>query len=336
MANKKNTKVSLPGGVFTVAPGVWGMKDMIVNFYLIQDLESDNWMVVDTGLKWSGGKIKKVAACLFGKESKPTGIVLTHGHFDHVGSVAKLSEYWDVPVYAHHMEIPYLTGKSSYPPPDPTVGGGMMASAAFMYPNSPINIWQHLRVLPSDESIPGLAGWKYLHTPGHTPGHVSLFRELDKVLVVGDAFVTMKQESVISILTNKKEISGPPKYFTTDWEASEASVRKLAYLHPATAASGHGAPMRGRELKVALEHLMNHFNEEAIPPQGRYIHEPAVADANGTVYIPQKQARENNDLVWKAFGVSAVIALGFVLKSLKNYKRKRRYNQNMIEIEYNF
>ncbi|HPL54501.1 MAG TPA: MBL fold metallo-hydrolase [Bacillota bacterium] len=48
----------------------------------------------------------------FGKGSKPRSIVLTHGHFDHVGSVMKLSELWNVPVYIHELEIPYVTGKN--------------------------------------------------------------------------------------------------------------------------------------------------------------------------------------------------------------------------------
>ena len=103
---------------------------------MIQDLESDDWVLVDTGLKWSAPKIKEMAAYLLEHESKPKAIILTHGHFDHVGSVAKLAEEWDVPVYAHHLEIPYLTGQSDYPPPDPTVGGGLMATMSFLYPNS--------------------------------------------------------------------------------------------------------------------------------------------------------------------------------------------------------
>ncbi len=148
----KNKQV--PANLFTVAPGVWGRKDVFVNFFMIQDMVNDQWVLVDTGLKWSASKIKEMAAYLFGEESIPKAIILTHGHFDHVGSVVKLAEEWNVPVYAHHLEIPYLTGHSNYPPPDPTVGGGLMATMSFLYPKSPINIWRYLKVLPGGGSIP--------------------------------------------------------------------------------------------------------------------------------------------------------------------------------------
>jgi glyoxylase-like metal-dependent hydrolase (beta-lactamase superfamily II) len=329
-------KVQQPSNMFTVAPGVWGMKDTFVNFYIIQDLNSDNWVLVDAGLKWSAAKIKKMASYLFGDTSKAVSIVLTHGHFDHVGSVAKLAEEWDVPVYAHHMEIPYLTGKSSYPPPDPTVGGGLMASMSFLYPKSPINIWRFVRVLPADETIPGLTGWKYIHTPGHTAGHISLFREDDKVLIAGDAFVTTKAESAIAVFTDQKEISGPPKYLTTDWDASEASVRKLAYLHANTAATGHGMPMRGNELKQSLEKLVQNFKEEAVPSSGRYVDNPVLADANGVVFIPPKQPMDKGRIAWQAFGVSAVITLGLVLKSMSSTRKRKQFQRNLLDIEYNY
>ena len=61
----------------------------------------------------------------FGHDSRPEAIFLTHGHFDHAGNASALSDLWGVPIYAHPMELPYLTGRSDYPPPDPTVGGAI-------------------------------------------------------------------------------------------------------------------------------------------------------------------------------------------------------------------
>ncbi|MCW3081116.1 MBL fold metallo-hydrolase [Segetibacter sp.] len=328
----KNSQV--PSNLFTVAPGVWGRKDVFVNFFMIQDLVTNQWVLVDTGLKWSASKIKEMASYLFGDESTPKAIILTHGHFDHVGSVVKLADEWDVSVFAHHLEIPYLTGHSDYPPPDPTVGGGLMARMAFLYPNGPINIWRHLKVLPADGKIPVLPEWRYVHTPGHAPGHISLFRESDGVLIAGDAFATTKQESAISVMLQTKVISGPPKYFTYDWQAAKTSVSELVKLQPKTAATGHGMPMRGKELQKALKELQDNFDENSIPATGRYIANPAITNANGVMYIPPKKY-DKNELAIKVFAVTTMLVLGFMWKTFKKNKRIRQ-NEDLLEVEYNY
>src|SRR4051812_29789160 len=67
---------------------------------------------------------------------------------------------------------------------------------------------------PADGSVPALPSWRAIHTPGHAPGHVSLFRESDRLLLAGDAFVTTKQESAVAALLKPRVIHGPPAYFT--------------------------------------------------------------------------------------------------------------------------
>ncbi len=325
----------IPRNMFTVAPGIWGMKDVFVNFYMIQDEQSADWVLVDTGLKWSAGKIKKMANFLFGTDNRPSAIILTHGHFDHVGSLARLAEDWDVPVYAHFLEIPYLTGKSSYPPPDPTVGGGMMAWMSWVYPNGPIDVWNRINVLPADGTLPVLQQWGYIHTPGHSPGHISLFRENDGVLIAGDAFVTTNQESALSVMTQKKVIQGPPKYFTYDWQSAKSSVLELSGLNPKVAAAGHGKPVRGAELRDALLSLSQHFDERAIPEQGRYKDDPAVTDPNGVVYLPE-DTFNRNALAIKVVAVTTLFVLALIFSDKKKKKKKHILHKNLLDIEYNF
>ena len=72
-------------------------------------------------------------------------------------------------------------------------------------------------------------------TPGHTPGHVSLWRADDQAVIAGDAFITTSQESVYAVMTQREELHGPPQYFTTDWDAAKLSVQKLADLNPTVA-----------------------------------------------------------------------------------------------------
>lgn len=271
-----------------VAKDVAGLQIIMVNVYFISQTKEGQttWFLVDAGLGQCAQRIKKAADFLFGPDTKPAGILLTHGHFDHIGGLAKLAREWDVPVYAHALEMPYLTGRSSYPPPDPTVGGGAMAALAGLYPKKPIDLGNVLLPFPIDGSIPGLEEWKVIHTPGHTPGHVSFFRESDKTLIAGDAFVTVKQESFTAVLKQTKEVHGPPAYFTSDWLAAEHSVGELALLQPEVAACGHGKPMVGKELQEQLAYLSKHFSEVAVPKHGRYVNHPAQANESGVTEVP--------------------------------------------------
>jgi glyoxylase-like metal-dependent hydrolase (beta-lactamase superfamily II) len=316
----KNEMTASKEAYFKVTEGVWGLKDYFVNLYMIQNQSDQKWVLLDAGLKTSASKIKKMAGKLFGEGSRPQAIILTHGHFDHVGSLKQLAEEWDVKVYAHELELPYLSGRASYPPADPMVGGGMMAWMSDLYPTSPIDVSQRLEQLPQDRSLPGLTDWKYIHTPGHAPGHISLWREQDKTLIAGDAFVTTKAESAIAIIKQEECISGPPMYLTYDWSASGESVRMLADLKPKVVATGHGKPMRGESMLRQLERLSSHFAEMAVPEKGRYKNRPAVIDSNGVVSVPP---REIGNLFTPAriAGVAGLLALGAMLFS----QRKRLF-----------
>ena len=88
-----------------------------------------------------------------------------------------------MPVYVHELELPYVTGRRSYPPPDPSVGGGMMSILSPLYPRAPIDVRRSVEMLPDDGSVPGLPGWTWLHTSGHTDGHIALFRKRDRTLI---------------------------------------------------------------------------------------------------------------------------------------------------------
>lgn len=230
-----------------------------------------DWVLIDAGMPKSADDIIDAAKEIYGEDNKPRAIILTHGHFDHVGALEELLQKWDVPVYAHELEAPYLNGSADYPKPDPNVNGGAIAKMSPMFPHKGINISDHLEILPADGSIPHMPGWEWLHTPGHTEGHVSLFRPLDRTLIAGDAFVTVQQESLFKVITQKQEVSGPPRYLTPDWEKARESVTKLNKLNPVLAVTGHGLPMSGEELRHGLERLDLHFEEVAPPMRGKHI-----------------------------------------------------------------
>lgn len=100
---------------------------------------------------------------------------------------------------------------------------------------------------------------------------MSLFRDGDRTLIAGDAFVDVKQESLYRVVLQTPELNGPPKYMTTDWRAAHQSVRTLAALRPAYALTGHGRPLGGSELTGGLDRLAANFEELAVPDHGRHV-----------------------------------------------------------------
>jgi len=114
-----------------------------------------------------------------------------------------------------------------------------------------------------------MPGFRWIHTPGHAPGHVSLWRERDRLLIAGDAVITTAQESAYASVTQAPEMHGPPMYFTPDWIAARMSVRAIDALSPETVITGHGAAMRGQEMRQALAELARDFDAIAVPEDKR-------------------------------------------------------------------
>ncbi len=270
-------------GTIEVAPDLAYLRLAIVNVVFYGLPGARHWVLVDTGIMGMAGRIRRAAAERFGADVPPAAIVLTHGHFDHVGTLEELSRGWDVPVYAHTLELPYLDGGASYPPPDPTVGGGLMALLSPLFPRGPTNVQERLRPLPEDGSVPEMPGWRWLHTPGHSVGQVALWREADRAMIAGDAFVTTAQESAYAAVVQEPELHGPPKYFTHDWQAARDSVMRLAPLEPELVVTGHGRAMQGAAMREALRTLARDFDQLAVPEQGRFIDAPQRAE-DGSAY----------------------------------------------------
>lgn len=255
-----------------VLPDLYCYTTQIANIVFIGNPSDQHFVLIDAGTPNSADEIITTAQQRFGIHSRPKAILLTHGHFDHVGAIIELVKHWNIPVYAHELELPFLTGKESYPTPDFTVEGGIVAKMSPMFPNEPIDLGEYIHALPSDGTVPHMPEFRYVHTPGHSVGHVSFFRDADRALIAGDAFITVKQDSLFNVLTQTFEIQGPPRYLTPDWEAAWKSVKKIRSLHPAVAITGHGTPVSGEKLTSLLQKLDDHFDQITIPDYGKFIH----------------------------------------------------------------
>lgn len=241
-----------------VAEGIRGLRILFVNVYgVAQASGAGAWILVDAGLPFSAGYIRSWAKEQFG--APPSAIVLTHGHFDHVSAARELAETWQIPIYAHPLEFPYLNGRESYPSPHVGAGGGLMTLLSPLYPRGPVDLGNRLRPL-EEQTTAVLPGWQIVATPGHTPGHVSFFRPADRLLLAGDALCTTKPESFFeAAVLQDPELHGPPAYFTWNAQLAAQSIEKLATLEPAILAPGHGRSLSGEDVAARLEQFAQQF-----------------------------------------------------------------------------
>jgi glyoxylase-like metal-dependent hydrolase (beta-lactamase superfamily II) len=262
-----------------IAPGVHyreiGKGISRSNVYLVRS--GSSWVLIDAASRNCAQLIRKNAESLFGANTRPSAILLTHDHPDHAGSALELARMWDCPVYLHRDELPLAVIRD--------------LSTVERYAN-PLDRWvilPLLRLVPRRKvesmlsrdslkgvaqafapgsAIPGLPDWECIQTPGHTPGHIAIFRTTDRVLITGDAVVTADLNSLPGAVlwglrVNKQKVSGPPWYSTWNRQAAKESVAVLAGLEPRVLASGHGVPMTGEEIARELRALADSFSPPA-------------------------------------------------------------------------
>jgi glyoxylase-like metal-dependent hydrolase (beta-lactamase superfamily II) len=124
-----------------IANGLAGLKVTFVNVFGVRHSDG-SWTLIDAAIPFSASRISHWAKETFG--GPPNAIILTHGHFDHVSAARDLADEWSVPIYAHVLEFPYLTGKQEYPPPNWAAGGGTMPLMSPTLPRGPVDLGDRL------------------------------------------------------------------------------------------------------------------------------------------------------------------------------------------------
>ncbi len=252
-----------------IAPGVHylevGRGIMRSNVYFVGSEPS--WALIDAGSEDCGEAIQEAAETLFGRDTRPTAILLTHDHPDHAGAALTLARLWDLTVYVHPDEMPMVHGnmetfKKYANPLDRWMVLPIMRTMGRRRAQEIIDrssFEEVARALDPGAELPGLPGWELVPTPGHTPGHVAFFRTSDRVLISGDALVTIDLNSPLSLLRSGPRISAGPWYTTWDRRAAKRSLTALALLEPRVLAGGHGAPMSGPDLAAKLRAFAGPF-----------------------------------------------------------------------------
>jgi hydroxyacylglutathione hydrolase len=155
---------------------------------------------------------------------------LTHVHPDHQGSSHAICEKLGIPLWCGQADVPAME----------TPGGVIAQNAPRLVVSLQDRFWvgpPHpvARALEEGDEV---AGFTVLETPGHTPGHVSFWRERDRLLIVGDVLTNM------NLMTGLTGLHEPLAFATPDPARNRESARRLAELRPALACFGHGPPLR--------------------------------------------------------------------------------------------
>jgi glyoxylase-like metal-dependent hydrolase (beta-lactamase superfamily II) len=240
--------------VFCLGP--WGRTQTTV--YFVRSAPS--WVLIDAGWARDVSRIEGAARSLFGADSRPSAILLTHCHPDHAGSALALARGWGCAVYMHPDELPIATADfaamaASAGPLDRYLILPLMRAMGRRRREAVLarsSLGDVARTIQAGAEVPGLPDWRCIPTPGHTPGHVSYFRAGDSVLISGDALLTLEVNSWAGLLLQRPGLSGPPWYTTWSPRAATESIERLARLEPAVLAGGHGRPMTGAGTAAAL------------------------------------------------------------------------------------
>jgi glyoxylase-like metal-dependent hydrolase (beta-lactamase superfamily II) len=205
----------------TLADGVHQLKGFppnAINVYLVGDV------LVDAG---TPGAKKRILAQLAGHEVRTH--LVTHAHPDHFGSSHAVCEELAIGLWIGAADAEAVeTGR-----PAPAEGRLAAVLAKMkMPPGHPV-----ARRLTDGDSV---GDFVVLDVPGHSPGHIALWRESDRTLICGDVFF------------NLPSLRPPPNLLTYDPERNRESMRRLAQLRPALALFGHGPPLRDPDRLVRI------------------------------------------------------------------------------------
>ncbi|SDM74652.1 MBL fold metallo-hydrolase [Allokutzneria albata] len=203
-----------------LAPGVrllQGRPRHLMNVYLVEDV------LVDSGTPRAAGRIFRQL-----RGTPLSAHVVTHAHPDHFGSSRAVCEEFGIPLWAGAKDAEAI--ETATPAQAPGRLPALLARTP-MPPPCPVT-----RQLSEGDEV---AGFTVLEVPGHSPGHIALWRESDGVLLCGDVFLALLR------------VGAPPGFLTWDAELNRESMRRLAALRPRLVLFGHGKPLRDEPDRLA-------------------------------------------------------------------------------------
>lgn len=223
-----------------VADGVHAVEHGRTNCYLIQ--ADDGLTLVDACFPRTWRQVADALRRLGRSPDDIAGLILTHGHFDHVGFARFLQTRFQVPVWAHPADWPIVRHPYSYRPQRPRLlyplaypralptQVKMIAAGALRVPG----LTPDHELLPGPLDLPGSP--VIIHTPGHTDGECVVALPDRSTVLTGDALVTLDPYT---------GLRGPriiARAATHDRRTALASLTPLTELSAEHVLPGHGVP----------------------------------------------------------------------------------------------
>jgi hydroxyacylglutathione hydrolase len=214
-----------------VADDVWqltGFPPHAINEYLVGDV------LVDAGARFNR---RQILRDLEGRAL--SAHVLTHAHSDHQGATKAVCERFGVPLWVGEGDADAAADPRLIRERQPDALINKVFWRTMSGPGHPVD----RRLREGDE----VAGFAVLDTPGHSRGHIALWRERDRTLILGD--VLNSQDPLVGF---PRALRLPPNFFTPDPEGNRRSAKRLGELEPRLVLFGHGPPVRNTEKFVAF------------------------------------------------------------------------------------
>ncbi|MFC7394000.1 MBL fold metallo-hydrolase [Scopulibacillus cellulosilyticus] len=169
--------------------------------------DSDNVVLIDAGVPGQADQIRAEMEKAGVSFDKLTTVILTHQDFDHIGSLPEIIQQSKnkIEVIAHEADKPYIEGEKLLMKMDRERAEKMTP------PKAKVD-----KTVADQEELPYCGGIKVIYTPGHTPGHISLYLEKSKTLITGDA-----------IVSENGRLIGPNPPFTPDMDLALQSIKKF-------------------------------------------------------------------------------------------------------------
>ncbi len=212
-----------------IAAGIYQIEGLRgANAFLIR---GEELTLIDTGMPGDEKRILGFIQGIGSSPSKLTRILLTHYHWDHIGSAAELKRKALAKILAHPEDKHYINGEKPQPQPSLLNPLGLLVRAiTAFYKTEPVEVDGLLADSQEIDAPPEKL--KVIHTPGHTPGSICFYLPGPKLLFLGDA-----------VNHRLNRLSLPPKLFTTNPAQARESVKNLLRFDFEILCFGHGNPI---------------------------------------------------------------------------------------------